>query len=163
MHGGNGPRKRGRRPVAAAGALAVAAIAAAAPAWRAPAEEPATFAVAGGGIRESLTGRPGDPARGRAIAADRALGNCVACHAMPVGEPFQGDVGPDLKGVAARLTEPQIRLRVVDAKILNPDTAMPPYHRTDRLYGVRQDLVGKPVLSAEQIEDMVAFLMTLTD
>jgi len=82
---------------------------------------------------------------------------------MPAGEPFQGDVGPDLRGTASRLSEAEIRLRVVDAKVADPETAMPPYHRIDRLYGVRTELAGKPVLSAEQIEDVVAFLMTLKD
>lgn len=152
------------RRLIAAGGAAVLAATATPPAQRAAGGEPARFTVVDGAeIRESLTGRPGDAERGRAIAADRALGNCVACHAMPVGEPFQGDLGPDLRGIASRLSEPQIRLRVVDAKTANPGTAMPPYHRVERLHAVRKDLVGKPILSAEQVEDVVAFLMTLKD
>jgi sulfur-oxidizing protein SoxX len=160
MSGGGGVRRRS----AAFGAAVLAALAAILPAPRAASGEPAKFTVVNGAeIRESLTGRPGDAERGRAIAADRALGNCVACHAMPVGEPFQGDVGPDLRGVASRLSEAEIRLRVVDAKMVNPGTAMPPYHRVERLHGMRKDLVGKPILSAGQVEDVVAFLMTLKD
>lgn len=112
-------------------------------------------------IPAALTGRPGDAARGLAVAADRALGNCLACHAMPVDQPSQGDVGPDLRGVGARLTEGELRLRVVDPKIVDAQTAMPAYYRVDGLYRVRKDLQGKPILTAGQIEDVVAYLKTL--
>ena len=114
-------------------------------------------------IRESLTGKPGNPEEGRKIAADRGLGNCLACHVTPIKEELQGNVGPELKGVAGRLNESEIRLRVVNARIVNPQTTMPAYYRVDGLYKVRKDLVGKPILSAEQIEDVVAYLMTLKE
>jgi sulfur-oxidizing protein SoxX len=147
---------RGRTFVAAAGAATLPFLAAAA--------DLVAFTVAADKeIREPLTGRPGDAQEGRRIAADRALGNCLACHAIPGVDDPPGDLGPDLKGVGARLKAAEIRLRVVDAKIANPETAMPAYYRVDGLYGVRRDLVGKPILTAEQIEDVVAFLATLKD
>ncbi len=134
------------------------------PAFAAAADGLVGYTVVGGNeIRESLTGKPGNPDMGRKIAADRGLGNCLACHVTPIKEEFQGDVGPELKGVAGRLKESEIRLRVVDARIVNPQTAMPAYYRVDGLYKVRKDLAGKPILSAEQIEDVVAYLMTLRE
>lgn len=144
--------------------IVVLAGAALLPAFSAVAGELVKFKVHGGNeIRESLTGKPGDPEAGRRIALDRGLGNCLACHVTPIEGEMQGNVGPELNGVAGRLTEPEIRLRVVDARILNPQTAMPAYYRVDGLYKVRKDLAGKPILSAEQIEDVVAYLMTLKE
>jgi len=110
----------------------------------------------------SLTGKPGDSTRGRAIVLDRRVGNCLICHKAPVeGEPFQGDLGPDLTGVAARLSEGQIRYRLVDQSRLNPATLMPPYHRTDDLARVAERFQGRPVLTVHEIEDVVAWLATL--
>ena len=121
-------------------------------------------AIVGDEIPASLTGRPGDPARGLAVILDRQLGNCLLCHALPVsGERFQGNIGPDLAGVAERLTEGQIRLRVVDATRVNPDTAMPAYHRVEGLTRVAAEYRGRPVLTAEQVEDVVAYLRTLRE
>jgi sulfur-oxidizing protein SoxX len=119
--------------------------------------------VGGNAIPEPLTGGPGDAERGRQIAVDRALGNCVACHAMPVDAPLQGNVGPDLKGVGSRLTQGELRLRVVDPKTLNAQSAMPAYYRVDGLHRVRKDLQGRPILDARQIEDVVAYLTTLKE
>jgi len=113
-------------------------------------------------IPEKLTGRPGDPQKGAQVAASRTQGNCLACHALPVPEEkLQGNVGPDLQGVGSRLSEGELRLRVVNPKIVNPQTAMPAYYRTEGLHRVRKDLVGKPILTAEQVEDVVAYLATL--
>ena len=114
-------------------------------------------------IRESLTGKPGNPEEGRKAAANRGLGNCLACHVMPIKEDLQGDVGPDLKGVASRLKESELRLRLVNPKLLNPQTAMPAFYRTDGLNRVRKDMEGKPILTAAQIEDIVAYLLTLKE
>jgi L-cysteine S-thiosulfotransferase len=127
------------------------------------ANEPVKYRVVDGNvIRESLTGRPGDPRKGAEIAASRTQGNCLACHALPMPqEKLQGNVGPDLTQVGARLSEGELRLRVVNPKIVDPQTAMPAYYRTDGLTRVRKDLVGKPILTAEQIEDVVAYLATL--
>ena len=83
-----------------------------------------------GGISRPLADKRGDPQRGLALVVDSHKGNCLTCHHLPIaGEAFQGDLGPSLHGVAARLTEAQIRLRVVDEKQVNPDTVMPGYYR----------------------------------
>jgi sulfur-oxidizing protein SoxX len=112
----------------------------------------------------SLTGGKGDPVRGRAIVTNRHLGLCLLCHSGPFPEErFQGNLAPDLKGAGSRWSEGQLRLRLVDPARLNPATIMPAYHRTDGLVRVAPAWRGKPILSAEQIEDVVAFLMTLRD
>lgn len=116
------------------------------------------------GIPESLTGAPGDPARGRAIVADRQAGLCLLCHSGPFPEErFQGELATNLAGVGSRLSEAQIRQRIVDPARVNPATIMPAYHRTDGLTRVAPAFRGKPVLTAEQIEDVVAFLTTLRE
>lgn len=125
--------------------------------------------VAGGAFGEdsipaSLTGAQGDPARGRAIVANRQVGLCLLCHSGPFPEErFQGDLAPDLNGAGRRLSEGQLRLRMVDSSRANPATIMPAYFRTQGLAEVAPAFRGKPVLSAEQIEDVVAFLTTLRD
>src|SRR5471032_2888744 len=104
----------------------------------------------------------GDPARGRAIVMNRQVGLCLLCHSGPFPEErFQGDLAPDLRGVGTRRSEGQLRLRIVDASKLNPDTIMPPYYVADGLNRVAPSFRGKPVLTAEQIEDVVAFLTIL--
>jgi len=118
-------------------------------------------AVGDEGIPASLTGAKGDPARGRAIVGNRQMGLCLLCHTGPFPEErFQGNLAPDLRE-AARLTEAQIRLRLVDPARVNPGTIMPAYYRTDGLTRVAPSYRGKPVLSAEQIEDVVAYLLSL--
>jgi sulfur-oxidizing protein SoxX len=122
------------------------------------------YEVEGDGIPESLTGARGDPARGRALVADRQRGLCLLCHSGPFPEqPFQGDLAPSLAGAGSRLTESQLRLRIVDGSRINPATMMPSYYRIEGLTRVGRAWQGKPVLNAEQIEDVVAFLVTLTD
>lgn len=139
--------------------LGMAALAIAQPAAR----PPAALGIENGGIPASLTGRPGDPQRGRQVVVDRLLGNCLACHAISAikDEPHQGDVGPSLDGVAGRLSEAQLRLRVVDPSQLNRNTIMPAFYRVDGLHDVMRKFEGKPILTAEQVEDVVAFLETL--
>ena len=120
------------------------------------------YNVSGDAIPQSLTGAKGDAARGRAIIANRQVGLCLLCHSGPFPEErFQGTIGPDLNGVAARLSEGQIRLRIVDPSRTNPDTVMPAYFRTEGLIRVTPSQRGKTVLTAQQIEDVVAFLVTL--
>ena len=115
-------------------------------------------------IRRSLTGAPGDALRGRAIVASRQVGLCLLCHSGPFPEErFQGDLAPDLRGAGRRWSEGQLRLRLVDPARINPATIMPAYHRTEGLVRVAPALRGKPILTAEQIEDVVAFLTTLKD
>ncbi len=112
-------------------------------------------------IAASLTGAKGDPARGRAIVANRQVGLCLLCHSGPFPEErFQGDLAPDLRS-AAKLSEGQIRLRIVDPGRVNPDTIMPAYYRSAGLTRVAPAFRGKTILSAEQIEDIVAYMLTL--
>ena len=118
-------------------------------------------AVGDEGIPASLTGAKGDPARGRAIVANRQAGLCLLCHTGPFPEErFQGNLAPDLRE-AARLTEAEIRLRLVDPARVNPQTIMPAYYRAGGLTNVAPAYRGKTVLTAEQIEDVVAYLLTL--
>ena len=113
-------------------------------------------------IPASLTGKQGDPSRGRAIVANRQVGLCLLCHSGPFPEErFQGDLAPDLKGAGSRLSEAQLRARIVDPRRSNPDTIMPAYYMTGGLSNVAKAFQGKTVLSAEQIEDVVAYLATL--
>jgi L-cysteine S-thiosulfotransferase len=122
------------------------------------------YAVVGDAIPESLTGAPGDPARGKAIVTSRQTGLCLLCHSAPLPEEkFQGTIGPNLEGSGSRYSEGELRLRIVDSRRLNPDTIMPSYYRLDGLERVAPAFRGKTVLSAEQIEDVVAFLKTLRD
>jgi sulfur-oxidizing protein SoxX len=120
------------------------------------------YKIAGDAIPQSLTGTKGDPARGRAIVANRNVGLCLLCHSGPFPEDrFQGNIGPDLSGAGSRWSEEQLRLRIVDARKLNPDTIMPPFYRVDDLTRVPAAYRDKPVLTAVEVEDVVAYLMTL--
>jgi sulfur-oxidizing protein SoxX len=122
------------------------------------------YAIVGDGIPASLTGAKGDAARGRAIVANRQVGLCILCHGGPFPEVrLQGDLAPDLRGAGKRWSEAQLRLRIVDARRLNPDTIMPPYYRIDGLERVAAAWRGKPILTAGQIEDVIAYLVTLQD
>jgi L-cysteine S-thiosulfotransferase len=122
------------------------------------------FAILGDAIPLSLTGAKGDSARGRAIVASRQVGLCLLCHSGPFPEErLQGTLAPDLKGAGSRWSEGQLRLRIVNAARLNPNTIMPPYYRVDGLNRVAPSFRGKPVLTAEQIEDVVAFLAALRE
>jgi len=121
-------------------------------------------AIVGDAMPQSLTGQPGDAARGRAIVANRQVGLCLLCHSGPIPEErFQGNLAPSLSGAGARWSEGQLRLRIADAGRLNPATIMPPYYRSDGLERVAKAFVGKTILSAAQVEDVVAYLMTLKE
>ena len=125
---------------------------------------PPDVVVAGDAISDPLTSEVGIAARGRAIVLDRALGNCLICHRLPEpSEPFQGTIGPDLSGVGRRLSVGQLRLRLVDQSRINAATMMPPFYRTTDLTRVDDRYRNKPVLSALQIEDVVAYLAALRE
>lgn len=115
-------------------------------------------------IAESLTGTEGNVEEGKKIFANRKLGNCLACHANEdmADQPFHGEVGPALDGVASRWQVPQLRTIVVNAKkVFTDQTVMPAFYSLEVGANVREDLIGKTILSAQQIEDLVAYLATL--
>jgi L-cysteine S-thiosulfotransferase len=121
------------------------------------------YTVVGDAIPKSLTGAPGDATRGRALVRERSS-TCLLCHSGPFPEEkFQGDLSPSLAGAGRRWSEGQLRLRLVDASRLNPATIMPSYYRVEGLDRVGTNWRGKPILSAEQIEDIVAYLATLRE
>jgi len=123
----------------------------------------ASYKIVGDGIPDSLTGTAGDAVKGRALVLDRST-TCILCHSGPFPEMrFQGDLAPDLKGSGTRWSASQLRLRLVDAARLNPETIMPSYYRIDGLTRVGRNFTGKPILSAAEIEDIVAYLATLRD
>lgn len=147
-----------RRVLLLAAILAIAASAATAQ------EELRSYIIVGDSIPDSLTGNPGDAARGRAIVANRNVGLCLLCHTAPIPEErFQGTLAPNLAGAGTRWSEGQLRLRLVDASRLNANTIMPPYYRLDRLQRVAKAYAGKSILTAEQLEDVVAYLASLKD
>jgi len=115
-------------------------------------------------IPAPLTGKPGDPQEGGKVVAGRRLGNCLSCHEIDAlrTEEFHGDVGPSLDGVAGRWDTATLRMIVVNAKkVFGEETAMPAFYRVDGLNRVRREFSGKPILTAQQVEDVVAFLATL--
>src|SRR5690606_2930634 len=121
------------------------------------------YTIVDDAIPKSLTGAPGDPARGRAIIVKRE-NICLLCHSGPFPEQrFQGDLAPPLDGTGSRWSAGELRLRLVDATRLNPDTIMPSFYRVDGFNRVATAFRGKPVLTAAQIEDVVAYLATLKD
>ena len=139
--------------------VAVAAVLSSA----AVAQELRSYTITGDGIADPLTGAPGDAARGRALVLERTS-TCILCHSGPFAEVrFQGDLAPHLAGAGSRWSTSQLRLRLVDSSSFNAQTIMPSYYRVDGLERVGPAWRGKPILSAEQIEDIVAFLATLKD
>jgi len=118
----------------------------------------AAYKVIGDGIPQSLTGKPGDATRGRALLAKREAANCLQCHAVKRDPALAagGSRGPALDGVGSALTAAQLRLSVADYSHVSRGSAMPNYHKANSLSGGSGSL-----LTAEQIEDVVAFLTTL--
>jgi len=135
------------------------ALACALPVRAAPVAE-----VVGDAIAKPLTTEPGNPQRGRAIVTDRQLGMCLLCHGGPFPEERSpGNLATSLAGAGSRWTAGQLRLRIVDSRRLDPHGIMPAYHRAEGLNRVSAALAGRPLLSAQQVEDVVAFLLTLRD
>jgi L-cysteine S-thiosulfotransferase len=122
----------------------------------------AAFEVVGDAIPRALAAEPGDAARGRSIVVNRDQGGCTLCHEVPRETRF-GNVAPPLSGVGARFSVPQLRLRVADSNRVNPATPMPAYYRIQGLVEVAAPYRGKTILSAQQVEDVVAYLATLKE
>jgi L-cysteine S-thiosulfotransferase len=121
------------------------------------------YDIVGDAVPAALGGLLGDPERGREIVLDRRSGNCLICHALPaIDQHFQGELGPALAGVGERLSTGQIRLRLIDQSRINATTIMPPYYRVDALSHVAPEYIGQTALQAQQIEDVVAYLSTLS-
>lgn len=118
--------------------------------------------VVADGVPEPLADSPGDARRGRALMLARDAANCTLCHALP--DPavrFSGNLGPSLDGVGRRLSVAQLRLRIADSLRLDANTIMPSYYRIDGLDRVAAAYRGKPILTGQQIEDVIAYLVTL--
>ncbi len=114
-------------------------------------------------INAPLGGLQGDADRGKQLSIAPEKGACLTCHEMPIPEEdFHGTIGPSLIGIATRLSEGELRLRVVDEKLINPETVMPGYYRHPKHFNlVAEDYQGKTYLTAQEVEDVVAYLMTL--
>lgn len=114
-------------------------------------------------IEKPLGGKVGDANQGQILASTKSKGNCLACHRLPIkSSEFHGTLGPTLLGIGSRLNAAQIRLRVVDEKQINPMTIMPGYHRDPKLLNrVLEQFQDQAVLSAQEIEDIVAYLVSL--
>ena len=118
--------------------------------------------IVNGAIAEPLANAVGDAKRGRAIVASRQSGLCLLCHSGPFPEErFQGNLAPPLDQSVGRYTAAQLRARIVDASAFNPSTIMPAYYRTDHLNRVAPKFVGQTILNGQEIEDVVAFLISL--
>ena len=122
----------------------------------------ADYKIVDGTIPQSLTGKAGDPVQGKKTAVNRKKGNCLACHVMPIPEEqFHGEVGPDLGESGSNYSAAELRMRLVDPKVLNPDTIMPAFYRDSGFTRLQKKWVGKSILKAQEVEDLVAYLMTL--
>ena len=122
------------------------------------------YHIVDGTIPEPLTAQPGDPDRGGRIVLDRDGGDCTICHAMPLPQrEFHGTVGPPLDGIGRRAMPGALRLRLVDPKAFNAETIMPAYYKVAGLHHVLDRYRATPILIAQQIEDVIAYLLTLTD
>ena len=131
----------------------------------ASADSSKTYEIVDGGIPASLTGKPGDPAAGEEAMLNRKLGNCLACHAVTKlkSHPFHGEIGPALDGVADRYSEAQLRLILVNAKQVFDNTMMPAFYKSEGFTRVMDSFAGKSILTAKQVEDVLAYLHTFKE
>jgi len=114
-------------------------------------------------IPDPIRGLKGNPAKGKKLAINGAKGNCLACHQMPIPEEeFHGEVGPSLLGLGSRYNEGQIRMRIVNIQELIPSSLMPPFYKNPaELTQVAKKFQGQTILTAQEVEDVVAYLTTL--
>lgn len=127
---------------------------------------PADVKIADGSVKASLTGNAGDATKGRLLFFDRKLGNCLACHANKdlSDQPFHGEIGPALDGVASRYSPDQLRAIVINSKdVFGGETIMPAFYRVINDQRTRKEFQGKTILTAEQVEDVIAYLLTLKE
>lgn len=133
---------------------------------------PTAVSFTDGSVEQSLTGVPGDVASGREIVGNKGLGNCVACHQVSdlADVPFQGEIGPMLDGAGERWSEAELRGIVANAKMMFEDSLMPSFYKTEGFIRPGNAYTGKaaddtfgPLLTAQQIEDVVAYLSTLKE
>ena len=104
----------------------------------------------------------GDPQAGRSLVASRQKGLCLLCHSGPFPEePFQGNIAPNLSDLVANLSATQLRARIMNPAITNPQTIMPSYYQPEHLTRVSKPYQGQSILSLKEIDDVVAYLMTL--
>lgn len=142
--------------LAVGGALTLATVAGA---------ETVAYKIEDDAIKASLTGKAGDPGNGKKVFLNRRKGNCLACHVVSSlkDQPYHGEVGPPLDGTASRWSEGELRLRIVNPKALNEDTIMPSFYRADGFHRVLKKFKGKTVISAQEVEDVLAYIMTFKD
>ena len=125
---------------------------------------PSAVMVENGGVSAPLTAEPGDVARGRSVVVDRRKGLCLLCHSGPFPEErFQGNLAPSLTGAGGRNTPAQLRARLIDSRLVAPGSLMPPYYSPTDLARVAPAFTGKTIFSAQEVEDVVAFLATLKE
>ena len=118
-----------------------------------------------GEISGSLTGVAGDPVAGKKVSTNRKLGNCLACHVNDdaSAQSFHGEVGPELNGAGSRWSEEELRGIVVNSKNTFEGTIMPAFYSTQNGVRTLKKFVGKTILSAQQVEDVVAYILTLKE
>lgn len=127
--------------------------------------ETISYEVVDEGVPKAFTAEAGNADRGKKIYANRKKGNCLACHVTSdlKDMPFHGEIGPPMDGVASRYSAAELRLRIANPKVLNDDTIMPAFYRNDGFTRVLKKFQGKTVLSAQEVEDVIAYLMTMKD
>jgi len=127
-------------------------------------DSPTPYEVVGGiSVPKPLTDKPGDPANGRKVMANRKKGNCLACHKIEQMKDFlfHGEIGPELSDIASTMPADELRLRLANPKVVNPDTIMPAFYKNKGLFRVKKKFRGKSILTAQEIEDAIAYMRTL--
>ena len=127
---------------------------------------PGDVKIVDGKVEQSLTAKSGDPAAGKKWFVGRKLGNCLACHVNKdtSNEQFHGEVGPEMNGVGDRYDAAELRAIIINSKaVFGEQTLMPAFYRTTGFNRVNKKFAGKTILNAQQVEDVVAYLLTLKE